>query len=72
MSTTRSKFLLPMRFTRLSSSTQRPGSFWQALYASLPPSTTVYPEKVRSQFLSLRHPFRRPDFSIDGWAENPQ
>jgi hypothetical protein len=30
-------------------------AFLQALYVSLPSSTMVYPEKVRSQFLSLRH-----------------
>jgi hypothetical protein len=29
-----------------------------------------YAEKVRSQFLSLRHSYRRPDFSINEKAEN--
>jgi len=37
-----------------------PGRFWQALYPSLLSITMVYPEKVRTQFLSLRQPIAAP------------
>jgi hypothetical protein len=33
-------------------------------------STLDNVEKVRSQFLSLRHSYRQPDFSINEKAEN--
>jgi len=44
-----------------------PGRFWQALYPSLLSITMVYPEKVRTQFLSLRH---RPGQTVIRHAKN--
>jgi hypothetical protein len=41
-------------------------------YAGLSPTTRVYAEKVRSQFLSLRHPPERSGFCVNEQAENPR
>jgi hypothetical protein len=46
----------------------RPWDLTQSAHLRGP--TMEYLEKVRSQFLSLRHSFRPPNFSINEWAEN--